>query len=75
MQRNQFPTQEEKLLISSIGNLVLLCDHAEGCNKIQDSYKNELFVIESKHQDLNVYIIKPPNSKWSYVYSESAAVV
>ena len=45
------------------GNLVLLHDHPEGCNKIQDNYKNELFVMESKHQDLNVYIIKPLNGK------------
>ena len=42
-----------------IGNLVLLHDHPEGWNKIQDHYKSELFVMESKHQDLNVYMIKP----------------
>ena len=42
-----------------IGNLVLLCDHPEGRNKIQDHYKSELFVIELKHQDTNVYKIKP----------------
>ena len=42
-----------------IGNLVLLCDHPEGQNKIQDHYKSELFVIESKHRDPNVYKIKP----------------
>ena len=42
---------------------MLLCDHPEGHNKIQDNYKNELFVIESKHQDPNVYIIKPLNGK------------
>ena len=42
-----------------IGNLVLLCDHPEGQNKIQDHYKSELFVIESKHWDPNVYKIKP----------------
>ena len=45
------------------GNLVLLCDHPKGCNKIQDNYKNELFVVESEHQDPNVYIIKPLNGK------------
>ena len=33
-----------------MGNLVLLCDHLEGQNKIQDHYKSELYVIESKHQ-------------------------
>ena len=42
-----------------IGNLVLLHDHLEGQNKIQDHYKSELLVMESKHQDPNVYKIKP----------------
>ena len=42
-----------------IGNLVLLHDHPEGQNKIQDHCKSELFVIESKHWDPNVYKIKP----------------
>ena len=42
-----------------IGNLVLLCDHLEGRNKIQDHYKSKLYVVESKHRDLNVYKIKP----------------
>ena len=32
-------------------------------NKIQDNYKNELCVMESKHQDPNVYVIKPLNGK------------
>ena len=52
-----------KALDIPVGNLVLLCDHPEGCNKIQDNYKNELLVIESKYQDPNVYIIKPHNGK------------
>ena len=42
---------------------MLLCDYPESCNKIQDNYKSELFVMESKHQDPNVYIIKPVNGK------------
>ena len=42
-----------------MGNLVLLCDHLEGQNKIQDHYKSKLYVVESKHQDPNVYKIKP----------------
>ena len=46
-----------------IGNLVLLHDHPKGRNKIQDNYKNELFVMESQHQDPNVYTIKPLNGK------------
>ena len=46
-----------------LSNLVLPPDHPEGYNKIQDNYKSELFVMKSKHQDLNVYIIKPLSSK------------
>ena len=46
--------QEGKALSIPIGNLVLLRDHPEGRNKIQDNYKNELFVVESQHQDPNV---------------------
>ena len=42
-----------------MGNLVLLHDHPEGRNKIQDHYKSELYVIELKHRDPNVYKIKP----------------
>ena len=38
-----------KTLDIPIGNLVLLCDHPEGQNKIQDNYKNKLFVMDSKH--------------------------
>ena len=37
-----------KALEIPIGNLVLLHDHPEGCNKIQYNYKNELFIIELK---------------------------
>ena len=52
-----------KVLSIPIGNLVLLHDHPEGWNKIQDNYKNELFVMESQHQDPNVYTIRPLNGK------------
>ena len=48
-----------KALEILIGNLVLLHDHPEGWNKIQDHYKSKLFVMESKHWDHNVYNIKP----------------
>ena len=54
-----------KALEFPLGNLVLLCDHPEGHNKIQDNYKSELFVMESKHQDPNVYLTKPLNGKGS----------
>ena len=43
--------------------MVLLHDHAEDQNKIEDNYKSELFVVESKHWDSNAYTIKPPNGK------------
>ena len=45
------------------GNLVLLCDHLEGCNKIQGNYKSKLFLMELKQKDPNVYTIKPLNGK------------
>ena len=43
------------------GNLVLLCDHPEGCNNIQDKYKSEKFVVVGKHPEPNVHHIKPVN--------------
>ena len=52
-----------KALNIPLGNLVLLHDHSEGNNKIQDNYKNELFVMESKHKVPNVCTIKPLNGK------------
>ena len=52
-----------KALEIHIGNLVLLHDHPEGQNKIQNHYKSELFVMESKQQDPNVYNIKPLSRK------------
>ena len=48
-----------KALKIPIGNLVLLHDHSEVQNKIQDHNKSKLFVVESKHQDPNVYNMKP----------------
>ena len=33
------------------GKLLLLRDHAESQNKLQDNCKSELFVVESQHQD------------------------
>ena len=48
-----------------MGNLVLLHDHLEGRNKILDHYKSEMYVMESKHRDPNVYKIKPLCGKGS----------
>ena len=36
------------------GNQVLLCDHPEGHNKIQDWYKSEVYVIVGHDQEPNV---------------------
>ena len=52
-----------KTLDIPIGNLVLLCDHPEGQNKLQDNYKSEQYVMESKHWDPNVYTINPLSEK------------
>ena len=42
------------------GNVVLLRDHPEGRNKIQDGYKSELFkVVKHVTNPDNVYIIVP----------------
>ena len=51
----------QKLLEIQEGNLVLLRDHPEGCNKIQDKYKSEKFVVVGKCPEPNVYHIKPVN--------------
>ena len=47
-----------KSLHIPVWNLVLLRDHPEGHNKIQDNYKSKLFIIVNHHKDLNVYIIQ-----------------
>ena len=47
-----------KTLHILIGNLVLLWDHPEGHNNIQDNYTSELFVVVDHHKDPNVYIIQ-----------------
>ena len=52
-----------KTLHILIGNLVLSWDHPEGCNKIQDNYKSELFVVVDHHKDPNVYIIQSLDKK------------
>ena len=46
-----------------IGNLVLLCDHLEGRNKIQDDYKPDLFEVTGKHSDPNAFFVKPLDGK------------
>ena len=46
-----------------VGNLVLLGDHPEGHNKIQDSYKSELFIVVDNHKDPKIYIIQSLDKK------------
>ena len=52
-----------KALNVPIGNLVFLHDHPKSWNKSQDNLKSELFFMKLKHQDPNVYTIKPLNVK------------
>ena len=52
-----------KSLHIPLGILVLLRDHSEGCNKIQENYKSELFVVIDHHKDPNVYIIQSLDKK------------
>ena len=52
-----------KTLHIPVGSLVLLRDHPEGCNKIQDNYKPELFIIVDHHKDPYVYIVQSLDKK------------
>ena len=46
-----------------VENHVLLCDHLEGHNMIQDRYKTDVYVVVSHHQEEpNVYNIQLLNS-------------
>ena len=50
-------------MIIPIGNHVLLCDHPEGRNKIQDRYKTDVYVVVGHHQEEpNVYYIQLLNN-------------
>ena len=53
--------QKNKSLDILDGNLVLLQNHSEGYNKIQDKYKKTEFVMVHRHAEPNVYDIKPVN--------------
>ena len=41
---------------------MLLYDHPEGHNKIQDQYKSEVYIVVGHHQEPNVYYIQLLNS-------------
>ena len=64
-QSTQKSTQRQKCKSLDIpeGNLVLLHDHPEVCNKIQSKYKETEFVMVHSHVEPNVYDIKPVNGK------------
>ena len=61
-QKSQIRTGGKSLQIP-VGNLVLLRDHPEGHNKIQDNCKSKLFIIANHHKDPNVYIIQSLDKK------------
>ena len=47
-----------KELLIPVGNHVLLHDHPEGRNKIQDKYKSDIYVVVGHHQEPNVYYVQ-----------------
>ena len=53
----------DKDLLIPIGNLVLLWDHPEGRNKIQNNNKDQIFIITDHHDHKNAYFVKPLGSK------------
>ena len=52
-----------KDLIIPVGNLVLLRDHPEGRNKIQDNNKDQIHIVTGHHDNHNAYFVKPLGSK------------
>ena len=41
-----------------VGNQVLLWDHPEGRNKIQEKYKLDMYVVIGHHHESNVYYVQ-----------------
>ena len=52
-----------KSLIILVGDYVLLWDHPDGQNKIQDRYKPDIYMVVAHHQEPNVYYIQLLNSE------------
>ena len=52
-----------KDLVVPVGNLVLLCDHPKGCNKIQGNNKDQIYIVTGHHDYQNAYFVKPLGSK------------
>ena len=45
-------------MLIPIGNHVLLRDHTEGRNKIQDKYKSDMYVVIGHHHEPNMYYVQ-----------------
>ena len=43
--------------------MVLLRDHPEGRNKIQDNNKDQIYIVTRHHDNHNAYFVKPLGSK------------
>ena len=41
---------------------MLLCDHPEGQNKIQDRYKSDMYIVVGHHVEPNVYYVQLLNT-------------
>ena len=52
-----------KDLVIPVRNLVLLRDHPEGHNKIQDNNKDQIYIVTGHHDNHNAYFVKPLGSK------------
>ena len=52
-----------KDMIIPVGNLILLRDHPEGHNKIQDNNKDQIYVVTRHHNHKNAYFVKLLGSK------------
>ena len=52
-----------KDLVIPVGNLVLLQDHPEGRNKIQDNNKDKIYIVTGHQDNRNAYFVKPLGSK------------
>ena len=52
-----------KDLLILVGNLVLLHDHPEGRNKIQNNNKDQIYIVMGHHSHRNVHFVKPLGSR------------
>ena len=52
---NQESNRRQGIGYIPIGNHVLLRDHLEGCNKIQNRFKSDVYIIVSHNKEPNVY--------------------